>query len=160
LTAAARQYRATGTVNRARAGMLWRRPPALLALFGGGVLLVEALLTALLLGLDPEDPSPTRMALLLGISGLVALGVPTVLGSAPRLGSLFCLVAAGLAGYATLPFFTARLHALHAQPLWGPASDVTLRQVLTPLIAWLLAAVPLACAAVLAWREAHVPGRG
>jgi hypothetical protein len=83
---------------------------AALAMFGGGMLLVEVVLAALLFGLDIDAPSPTRTALLLAVGGLVALGAAQLVPAAPRL---------------------------------------------APLLAWLLAASPLVCAAILAWRQAR-----
>jgi hypothetical protein len=128
-------------------------PAAMLALSGGGVLLAEAVLAALLVGFDDPASSPLRTALLLGIGGILALGALRLLRSAPRLASLLCLVAVTLAGIAYLPLFVSRLHFAY----WGPAFrpyDLTLGEVLAPLLAWLLAAAPLVCAAILAWRRA------
>ena len=144
---------ARAAIGAAPAGIVWHSLAAILALSGGGVLLVEALLAALLIGFDDPASSPLRTALLLGIGDILALGAARLLRSAPRLASLLCLVAVTLAGIAYLPFFVSRLHYAY----WGPAFrpyDLTLGEVLAPLLAWLLAAAPLVCAAILAWRRA------
>ena len=134
----------------------WRDAAALLALAGGGVLLVEALLAALLFGLGAEAYSPTRTALLLGVGGLVALIAARLVVIAPRLASVLCLVALAPAAAAHLPEFASRLHAHYWPSSFSPTDGPTLGAVLAPLLAWLLAAAPLMCAAFLAWhRSAH-----
>lgn len=133
---------------------LWRRPSALLAALGGSLLLSEALLAALLIGVS----SSTSAALLLGLGGFVAFGAAKLLLEAPRLASLLCLVAVTLGGLAHLPSFASRLHERY----WGPAFQPevpTLGAVFAPLLAWLLVAAPLVYAAVLAWHEASSPSR-
>jgi hypothetical protein len=133
-------------------------PAAMLALFGGGVLLVEAVLAVLLLGFDAEASSTTRTALRLGIGGLVALGAAQLVPATPRLAALLCLVAAVPAAFAQLPLFASRLHALYWGPSFSPGQP-TLAEALAPLLGWLLAAAPLICAAFLAWhRSAHARG--
>jgi hypothetical protein len=134
-------------------GVRWRDPAVLIAVFGGGVMLVEAMLAALLIGLDVDVSSPTRTALVLGVGGLAALGAARLVSAAPRLASPLCLVAATLAALVFLSPFAHRLHARY----WGPSfqpGETTLGQVLVPMLAFLLAAAPLVCAAVLARRQA------
>ena len=133
-------------------GIRWHSPAAVLALFGGGVLLVEAVLVALLLGLDVEASSPMRTALLLGVGGLVALGAAQLVLAAPRFASLLCFIAVALGGFAHVPLFASRLHELYWGPPFQPGQP-TLGEVLAPLLAWLLAAAPLVCAAIPAWRQ-------
>ena len=94
-----------------------RDAAALLALAGGGALLVEALLAALLFGIGAEAYSPTRTALLLGVGGLVALIAARLVLTAPRLASILCLVALAPAAAAHLPEFASRLHAHYWRPL-------------------------------------------
>jgi len=132
----------------------WHRPAALPAVLGGSLLLAEALLAALLVG----DSSSPAAALLLGLGGLVAFVAAKLLHAAPRLASLLCLIAVALGGSAYLPVFALQLHERY----WGPSftpGTLALGTVLAPLFAWLLGAVPLVCAAVLAWREARSPSR-
>ena len=135
-------------------GIRWHSPAAVLALFGGGVLLVEAVLAVLLLGLDVEASSPMRTALLLGVGGVVALGAAQIVLAAPPLASLLCLVAVVPAAFVQLPLFVSDLHELYWGPPFQPAQP-TLGEVLAPLLAWLLAAAPLVCAAILASRQAQ-----
>ena len=135
-----------------------RDPAALLALSGGCVLLVEALLAALLFGFDAEVHSPVQAALLLGVGGLVALIAARLVLIAPRAASVLCLVALTPAAAAHLPAFTSRLHAhyYYGPGSFTPADVPSLGAVLAPLLAWLVAAAPLVCAAFLAWhRSAH-----
>ena len=145
---------ARAQTGAAPVGIRWHSPTALLALSGGGVLVVEAVLAALLFGVDADAPPATRTALLLGVGGLTALGAAQLVPAAPRLASLLCLVAVTSAAFVFLPPFAHRLHMRY----WGPSfqpTETTLGQVLVPLLAWLLAAAPLVCAAVLAWRQAR-----
>lgn len=138
----------------ASTGICWQNPATVLALFGGGVLLVEAMLAVLLFGLDVEASSPTRTALLLGVGGFVALGAAQLVLAAPRLASLLCLVAVVPAAFVHLPLFVSQLHMLFWGPSFQPAQP-TLGEVLAPLLAWLLVAAPLVCAAILSWRQAQ-----
>ena len=110
------------------------------------MLLVEALLAWLLLGLG-DAGAPLRTALVLGTGGLVALGAAGLAPAAPRIASLLCLVSVALAGYVSLPVFAQRFHMHYWGPSFRPA-ETTLGQVLAPLLAWLLPAVPLVWAAV------------
>jgi len=122
-------------------------PVAGLALFGGGVLLVEAVFAALF------GPDATRISLLLAGGGVVALGAARLVPAAPRLASLLCGVAVVPAAFAYLPLFVSRLDTRYSRGF--PPTTPTLGGVLGPLLAWLLATAPLACAAVLAWRQAR-----
>jgi len=146
---------AGGQTGAAPAVTVRRDPAALFALIGGGVLLVEAVLAVLLLGFDAEASSTTRTALLLGFAGLVALGAARLVPATPRLAALLCLVAAVPAAFALLPTCASRLHALYWGPSFSPGQP-TVGEALAPLLAWLLAATPLICAAILAWRQARI----
>ncbi len=134
-----------------------RGPAALLALVGGGVLLGEAVLAALLLGFGDPSSSPLRTVLLLTIGALLASGAALLVRSAPRSAALLCLLAAGLGAAAQLPFFVERLQWHYRT--WAP-SDWSLGQMYAPLLAWIAAAAPLACAAALALRQASHSRRG
>lgn len=136
-------------------GISWPSPAKVLALFGGGALLVEAALAVLLLGLDVEASSPVRTAILRGVSGVVALVAAQLVLAAPRLASVVCLVAVAPAAFVQLPLFVSRLHALYWGSSFQPAQP-TLGEALAPLLAWLLVATPLTCAAILAWRQARI----
>ena len=74
--------------------------------------------------------------------------------AAPPLASLLCLVAVVPAAFVQLPLFVSELHELYWGPPFQPAQP-TLGEVLAPLLAWLLAAALLVCAAILAWRQAQ-----
>jgi len=130
---------------------------ALLALVGACVLLGESVLAALLLGFDDPDSSPLRTVLLLGVGALLAAGAALRVRSAPRSAALLCLLAAGLGAVAQLPFFVERLQwnsRIWLPYEWSPG------QTYAPLLAWIAAAAPLVCAAVLALREASRSKRG
>ena len=150
---------AAAQIGAAPAVHAHRDPGALLALAGGGVLLVEALLAALLFGLDAEAHSPTQTALLLGVGALLALIAARLVSIAPRLASLLCLLALAPAAAAQLPVFASRLEAHFSPPSFSPNAAPTLAAALVPLLAWLLAAAPLLCAAFLAWRRSAQRGR-
>ena len=129
-------------------------PAAMLSLFGGAVLLVEALLAALLISFDELTVSPLRTTLLLGVGGLLALIAARLVLTAPRLASLLCLLALAPAAAAQLPVFDSRLRAHLSPGSFSPSDGPSLGAALAPLLAWLLAAAPLVCAAYLAWRRA------
>ena len=134
-------------------------PAALLALVGGGVLLVEALLASLLFGFGDPNSSPLRTVLLLIVDALLASGAALLVRSAPRSASLLCLLAAGVAAGAQLPFFVERLHKYYTVSFSRP-SDPTLGQTYAPLLAWIVAAAPLVCAAALSLRQASRSRKG
>ncbi len=136
-----------------------RDPAALLALVGGGVLLGEAVLAALLFGFGDPSSSPLRTEALLTIGALLAAGAALLVRSAPRSASLLCLLAAGLAAAAQLPFFVERLHDYYALSFSNPGG-LTLGHAYAPLVAWIVAAAPLLCAAALALRQATRSKRG
>jgi hypothetical protein len=136
-----------------------RGPAALLALVGGGVLLGEAVLAALLLGFGDPSSSPLRTVLFLTIGALLAAGAALLARSAPRSASLLCLLAAGLGAAAQLPFFVERLQ-WHYSARFSIPYDWSLGQMYAPLLAWIAAAAPLACAAALALRQASRSRRG
>ena len=143
-------------------GMGRSTPATALALIGACVLLVEAALADLLFGFGDPTSSPLRTVLLLVIGGLMACGAALLVRSAPRAASLLALLAVSLAAWAQLPFFVERLHdrvlltrlVNNKLFVFPPAPETTpsLGQTYAPLIAWLLAVVPLVCAVVLAWR--------
>jgi hypothetical protein len=130
-----------------------RDPAALLALVGGGVLVVEALLASLLFGFDDPTSSPLRTVLFLTVGALFSGAAALFVRSAPRSASLLCLLAAGLGAAAQLPFFVERLQSYYALSFSNPGG-LTLGHAYAPLLAWILAAAPLLCAAVLALRRA------
>jgi hypothetical protein len=68
---------------------------------------------------------------------------------------LLCLLAAGLGAAAQLPFFVERLQAYYALSFSNPAG-LSLGWAYAPLLAWIVAAVPLLCAAALALCKATV----
>jgi hypothetical protein len=134
-------------------------PAALLALVGGGVLLVEAVLAALLFGFGDSNSSPLRTTLLLAAGALLASGAASLVRSAPRSASLLCLLGASLAGVVHLPFFVERLQ-WHYGGWFSKPYDWTLGQTYAPLLAWTIAAVPLLCATALALRQASRSRKG
>ena len=135
-------------------------PAVVLSLFGGGVLLVEALLAALLISFDELGVSPLRTTLLLGVGGLLALIAARLVITAPRLASLLCLLALAPAAVVQLPVFDSRLRAHLSPGSFPPSNGPALGEALAPLLAWLLAAAPLVCAAIIAWRRATRVRRG
>jgi hypothetical protein len=135
-------------------------PAVALSLFGGGVLLVEALVAALLISFDDLTVSPLRTTLLLGVGGLLALIAAHLVLTAPRLASFLCLLALAPAAAVQLPVFDSRLRAHLSPGSFSPTNGPTLGAALAPLLAWLLAAAPLVCAAFLAWRRAVRVRRG
>lgn len=130
-----------------------RAPTALLALTGGGVLLFEAVRADFLLGFGDPSSSPLRTVLLLAIGALLAFGGALLVRSAPRSASLLSLLAAGLAATAQLLFFVERFQ-WHYAPWFSKPYDWSLGQMYAPLLSWIAAAAPLACAAALALRQA------
>jgi len=130
-----------------------RDPAAFLALVGGGVLLVEAVLAALLFGFGDPSSSPLGTVLLLAVGALLACGAALLVRSAPRSSSVLCVLAAGLAAAAQLPFFVDRLHAYYMLSFSNPGG-LTLGHAYAPLLAWIVAAAPLLFAAALALRQA------
>jgi hypothetical protein len=149
-----------GTKTGVAPGVTVRRDPAaLLALIGGVALLVEALLANLLFGFGDPSSSPQRTVLLLAIGALLASGAALLVRSAPRSASVLCLLAAGLAAAVQLPFFVERLQWHYAVSFSRPY-DWSLGQTYAPLLAWIAAAAPLACAAALALRQASRSRRG
>jgi hypothetical protein len=128
-------------------------PAGLLARVGGGVLLVEAVLADLLLGFGDPSSSPLGTVLLLAFGALLAWGAAPIVRPAPRSAALLCLLAAGLAGAAQLPFFVARFK-WHCAASFSKPFDWSLGQVYAPLLVWIVAATPLAFAAALALRRA------
>ncbi len=139
-------------ISASPAAVVPRDPAALLALAGGGVLSVEALLAALLFDFDAGAPAPVQAALLLAAS-LLALIAARLLSASPRAACVCCLVALAPAAAAQLPAFASRLEAHYSPGSFPPANPPTLGAALAPLLAWLLAAAPLVCAAFLAWRR-------
>ena len=134
-------------------------PAALLALVGGGVLFGEAVLAALLFGFGDPSSSPLRTELLLTLGALLAAGAALLVRSAPRSSSLLCLLAAGLAAAAQLPFFVERFQ-WHYSVSFSRPYDWSLGQTYAPLLVWIAAAAPLACAAALALRQASRSRKG
>jgi hypothetical protein len=130
-----------------------RDPAAVLALVGGGVLLVEAVLASLLFGFGDPSSSPLRTVLLLAVAALAACGAALLVRSALQSAAVLCLLATGLAAAAQLPFFIDRLHAYYALSFSNPAG-LALGHAYAPLLAWIVAAAPLVCAAALALRRA------
>jgi hypothetical protein len=130
-----------------------RDPVALLALVGGGVLVVEALLASLLFGFGDPSSSPLRTVLLLAGGALLAAGASLLARSSPRSAAVLCLLAAGLGAAAQLPFFVERLRGYYALSFSNPGG-LTLGHAYTPLLAWIVPAAPLLCAAALALRRA------
>jgi hypothetical protein len=130
-----------------------RGPAAILALVGGSALLVQAVPAALLLGFADPSSSPERTVPLLAVGAILAAGAALLVRSAPRTASLLCLLAAALAGAAQLPFFVARFQ-WHYADWFSKPYDWSLGQTYAPLLAWIAAAAPLVCAAVLAQRQA------
>ena len=130
-----------------------RGPAAILALVGGGVLLVQAVPAALLLGFADPSSSQERTVPLLAVGALLAAGAALLVRSAPRTASLLCLLAAALAAAAQLPFFVARFQ-WHYADWFSKPYDWSLAQTYAPLLVWIAAAAPLVCAAALALRQA------
>ena len=159
VSAAGAELRTVPATDAALAESLWRRPPALLAALGGGLLLAEALMAALLIGAGTGASSSTSGALLLGLGGLLALCAAHLVLSAPRLASLLCLIAVTLAGLAHMPLFVSLLLVYYGDSSRFLPQLPSLGAVLAPLFVWLLVAVPLVVAAVLAWGQAPSPLR-
>jgi hypothetical protein len=142
----------------ARADSLWRCPPALLAALGGGLMLAEALLAALLVGVDTRASSPAWAVLFLCLGGFVALCAAHLLPAAPRSAALLCLAGVTLAGLVHLPLFVSLLLERYSDPSRFVPQVPSLGALLAPLLWWLLVATPLVVAAVLALRGTIVRG--
>jgi hypothetical protein len=131
----------------------------MLALLGGGLLVLEALRAALLLGVDAGASSPLRAALLLGLGGFAALDAARVLSGAPRMGAVLCLVAIALASIAHLPAVVSLLLDRYGNPYGFAPGQPSLGACLVAVLAWLVVTAPLVCAAVLAWRQSSARRR-
>ena len=135
-------------------GIRWRSPAKVLALFGGGALLIEAALAVLLLGLDAEASSPVRTAILLGWpasshwSPRSSCSRPlTRAGCLPRRGGSSCLRAAAVVG---LPAPRALLGAVL------PARAADSRRGSRPAARLAAGRDAVDLAAILAWRQARI----
>ena len=131
----------------------------MLALLGGSLLLFEALLAALLLGVDAGASSPLRAALLLGLGGIAALGAARLLSEAPRRGALLCLGAVALASIAHLPAVVSLLRDRYGNPYGFTPQQPSLGACLVAVLGWLVVTAPLLCAAVLAWHQSSARPR-